>query len=336
MWRVALATIFIVAALAASLARPADAQTTTLKFAAQLPTFSTVAKDVLIPWMQAIEADSGGTVKFQQFWSGQLIQNPKTEWQSFQNGVVDVDVMVPAFFEQVLPDSAIFALPDVVHSAVEAAYGGWKMNEAGLLRGMDKLYVAATFSNDPGGIHLAKVVTSLGDLKGLKICVSGPAEAQIVQALGAAPVGMNITDTAESLSRGLYEGSLNGWTANRLYRISPVLKSHVDISLGVRQFVLGINKDVFNGLAPQAKEAIAKNSGLALSLRAGAAMEQDGQQDRAEAQAKGTIVKLSPEDQQRLAGIYQPLLDKWVADTPDGAKKLAFLRQALADYRKDH
>ena len=317
-----------------ALSRAAAADPVTVRFSTTLPIFAPVAAEVILPWFAAVERDSGGTLKFQTFWSGQLISNQPKEWDALMNGVFDLAALVPAFYVQALPDSPIFALPGVVRSAEEAAVGGWKMNEAHLLRGMDRLFVIATFSNDPGGLHFAKRIQSLADVSGLKIRVSGPAEAQIVEALGAAPVGMNVSDMAEALSRGVYDGSLNGWSANHLFRVTPVLKSHFDLSLGVRQFVFGMNRSFYEALPAQAKAALAKNSGLDLSIRMGRAMEKDGEAERADATAKGMMVPLTAADEARLAAIYQPLIDKWVADTPDGAKKLAFLEQALADYRK--
>ena len=325
----------ICASLAAAgfLSHAALAETVTLKFGSPMPNFAPVATEVVIPWLKDVEAASNGTIKFQQFWGSQLVQNPTMEYQALMNGVVDVDMLVPAFFQQVLPDSAIFALPGMVRSADEAAYGGWKMYEAGLLRGMDKLYVAGTFSNDPGGLHFARVVKSLDGLKGLKIRVSGPAEAQIVQSLGAAPVGMGVTDIAESLSRGVYDGSLNGWSANHLYRVTPVLKSHFDLSLGVRQMILAMNRSVYDKLPPEARAALDHASGLALSLRLAEAMEKDGERLRAEARQKGMIVALDAADEARLAAAEKPLIERYLADTPDGPRKHEFLLHAVEEFR---
>jgi TRAP-type C4-dicarboxylate transport system substrate-binding protein len=208
------------------------------------------------------------------------------------------------------------------------------MNEAGLLRGMDRLFVIATYSNDPGGLHFRRVVTSLDEVKRLKIRVSGPEEAKIVEALGAAPIGMNVADMADALSRGVYDGSLNGWSANHLFRVTPLLKSHLDVSLGVRQFVFAMSRTAYDKLPDPAKASLAKRRGLELSIRMARAMEQDGERERADAKTLGTLHALSAPDEARLNEAASPLIDKWIADTPDGAHKLAFLQQVLADYRK--
>ncbi len=326
---------FVLAAYCALVAWPSGAAAqTSLTFGSTLPLFGAGMTDIVVPWMRAIEGDSGGTVKFKEFYGGQLIQNPAKEYDAVINGITDATILVTPFTQQVFPDSSIFALPSVVQSAVEAADGGWKMHEAGLLRGMDKLYVAAVYSNDPGAIHFAKKQTSLDQMKGLKIRVSGPAEAALVQALGGAPVGMNVMEAAEGLSRGLYDGTLNGWGANSSYRITPVLKSHFDLSLGVRQFLLVISRSAYDALPDKAKRAVDKNSGLDLSLRLGKALDAEGIKERAEAREKGAMVALSDADKAKLDGIFKPVIDKWIADTPDGAKKMAFLQQRLVEFRK--
>ncbi len=189
--------ILALVGLLAAVAWHAAAEPVTIRFSTTLPTFAPVATQVIVPWFEDVEADSGGTIKFQQFWGGQLVPNQPKEFDALMNGVFDVGALVPAFYVQALPDSPIFALPGVVRNAEEAAVGGWKMNEAGLLRGMDRLYVIATQPTHERSRRIAfpaGVVMSLDDVKGLKIRVSGPEEAKIVEALGAAPVGMNVAD----------------------------------------------------------------------------------------------------------------------------------------------
>ena len=242
--------VIVIALLAFANAASAE---TVLKFATTLPKLGPAADGGTIPWLRAVERDSGGEIKFQEFWGGQLIPNPTKEYEALINGVSDVTIIVTSFVQQQFPDSHLFEIPNVVRNSQEAALGGWRLYEKGMLRGMDRIEPAAIFSNDPGGVHLAKPLKSLDGLKGLKIRVSGPAEAAIVEVLGAAPVGMNIMEAAEALSRGLYDGTFNGWAADRSYRFTPLLKAHIDLPMGVRQFIVAINKPVYDRLPPAAK-----------------------------------------------------------------------------------
>lgn len=314
-------------------AQAASAETV-LKFSTTLPKLGPSADNGMIPWMRAVERDSGGEIRFEEFWGGQLIQNPTKEYDALVNGVNDMTIIVTSFVQQQFPDSHLFEIPDVVRNSKEAAIGSWKMYEQGLLRGMDRIHPAAIFSNDPGGVHLAKPIKSLDGLKGLKIRVSGPAEAAIVQVLGAAPVGMNIMDGAEALSRGIYDGTFNGWSADRSYRMTPLLKAHIDLPMGVRQFIVAIDKAAYDKLPAAGKAAIDRHSGLDFSLTMAAAFEADGLAERAEAKAKGMIVPITAEERSRLDGAFKVMLDTWIAETPDGQRKYDFLQTVLADERK--
>ena len=328
------AKCLIVAAVGFVLAAAQASAETVLKFSTTLPKLGPSADNGMIPWLRAVERDSGGEIRFEEFWGGQLIQNPAKEYDALVNGVNDVTIIVTSFVQQQFPDSHLFEIPNVVRNSKEAAIGGWRMYENGMLRGMDRIRPAAIFSNDPGGVHLAKPIKSLDGLRGLKIRVSGPAEAAIVQVLGAAPVGMNIMDAAEALSRGIYDGTFNGWSADRSYRMTPLLKAHVDLPMGVRQFIVAIDKAAYDKLPAAGKAAIDRNSGLDFSLTMAAALEEDGVQERAEAKAKGMIVPITPDERRRLDGDFTAMLDKWIAETPDGRKKYDFLQSALADERK--
>jgi TRAP-type C4-dicarboxylate transport system substrate-binding protein len=324
--------ILILAALALLAASNAEAAET-IKFSTTLPKFGPAGNAGMIPWMRAVERDSGGDIKFEEFWGGQLIGNPTKEYDALVNGVCDMTIIVTSFVQQQFPDSHLFESPGVVRSAGEAAYGGWKMSERKMLRGMDKIHPAAIFANDPGTAHLAKPIKSLDQMKGLKIRVSGPAEAKIVEILGAAPVGMNITDAAESLSRGLYDGTFNGWAAIPSFRMAPLLKAHIDMPMGVRQFIVAINRAVYERLTPRARAAIDKNSGLTFSLVLARAFEADGIAERDAARKKGQIVPLTPQERARLEAAFRQMLDAWIAQTPDGKAKYDFLEAALEEYR---
>ena len=64
------------------------------------------------------------------------------------------------------------------------------MFESGLIDVGDKVHVVAVYSNDNGGLHFNRKISSLGNLKGLKVRVPGPGQARVLKALGLVPVGM--------------------------------------------------------------------------------------------------------------------------------------------------
>lgn len=321
-------------ATALCVANTAVAQTTTLKFITLVPGTDRSVTEVIQPWMRAVERDSGGTIKFQGFFGGQLVQSLAKEFEAVMSGVADTGYIISSITYSLFPDMELLSMPLLVNSSAEGTHVAWRLYEKGLMRGLENVYLAAIFTNDPNGIHLTKKINSIAELAGVKIRVSGPGQSAVVQALGGVPIGGPVPQSAESLSRGLYQGTLAGWAANATFRLGPLLKSNIDLPFGVQAIFVPINKKVYDALPPQGREAINKNSGLALSQKFSQTLEITGSGDRAEAKANGKLVTVSAGDRAAIEAKMKPIVEKWIADNPDGAKKWAVAQEALAELRK--
>jgi hypothetical protein len=52
------------------------------------------------------------------------------------------------------------------------------------------------------------------------------------------------------------------------------------------------------------------------------------------ADPNANVIELPESEQARVKKLFKPLVDQWVAETPNGAAKFAALEAALAEYRK--
>jgi TRAP-type C4-dicarboxylate transport system substrate-binding protein len=253
------------------------------------------------------------------------------------NGIQDASAIVTSATEKLFPDFGIFTLPLMFRGtgSVEASVAGWRVHEKGLIGGLDKVYVAAVYANDNGTLHLTRAIKSMDEVKGLKIRAAGPGEAEVIKLMGAVPVGMGIPQVAESLNRGVIDGALTSWGALGLFKISPLIKTHVDLPLGVRAFFLGITRKKFDELPGQAQDAIKRNSGLELSRKLGTGFEHDGLKVRREAEGnpnKG-IVAPTPAQYRDIAAKVKPLHDAWVKEEPGRDKLYGEMQRVLAEIR---
>jgi TRAP-type C4-dicarboxylate transport system substrate-binding protein len=323
------------AAVAASVgAGPAMAEPTVIKIGSFTPPKAGHVVNVIQPWLRKIEADSAGTIKFQEFWGGALIRSPRKQWEGMLNGIQDASTIIPAYTSKLFPDFTFYSLPFLFRGtgSVEGTVVGWKMHERGLLGGLDQVHVASVYSNDNGGLHFNREITSLDQLKGLKVRVPGPGQAAVVKELGLVPVGMGARQVAESINRGVIQGTLMGWSAIGIFRITPLLKSHVDLPMGSRGFFVGIHKRVYDKLPRAGKEAIAKNEGLDFSLQMGTYYERDGDRMRTKTQGRH-VVRPDAAAQKELFKKFKPFHDAWIQDTKDGAKKYQAIQEILAKHR---
>ncbi len=332
--RTILSTIGAVA-VAASIGTSAGAAgPTVIKIGSFTPPKAAHMRKIIIPWLRKVEADSAGTVKFQEFWGGALIRSPRKQWEGVLNGIQDASTIIPAYTSKLFPDFSYYSLPFLFRGtgSVEGTLVGWNMYKRGLLGGLDKVHVAAVYANDNGGLHFNRKITSLGDMKGLKVRVPGPKQAAVLKELGLVPVGMGARQIAESLNRGVIQGALMGWSAINIFRITPLIKSHVDLPMGTRSFFIAIHNRVYDKLPRQGKAAIDKNEGLAISMALGTFYENEGQHMRTKSGGRN-VVRPDAAAQKALFEKFKPYHDRWITDTKDGAKKYDAIQEILAKHR---
>ncbi len=333
-FRTILSTLGAVA-VAASIGTSAGAAgPTVIKIGSFTPSKAAYLNKVLIPWLRKVEADSEGTLKFQEFWGGALIRSPRKQWEGVLNGIQDASTIIPAYTSKLFPDFTYYSLPFLFRGtgSVEGTVVGWNMHKRGLLGGLDKVHVVGVYSNDNGGLHFNRTVKSLDDLKGLKIRVPGPKQAAVLRQLGLVPVGMGARQIAESLNRGVIQGALMGWSALSIFRITPLLKSHVDLPMGTRAFFIAIHNRVYDKLPRKAKAAVDKNEGLGISMAIGTFYENDGRRLRANTAGR-SVVRPDAATQKELFKKFKPFHDQWQKDVKDGAKKYQAIQEILAKHR---
>ena len=327
---------YALAAAAIGAVTPAAAEPTVVKFGTNMPVVGDFAKKMVAPWLRRVEQDSAGTVKFHEFWGSSLIRDPGKFYEGMMNGIQDASIILPSYTAALFPDFGLFALPMMFRGAGsgEASVAGWKMHEKGLLGGLDKVFVATIFTNDNGGMHFNRPLKTVEDMRGLKIRTAGPEEADVIKAIGGVPVAMSINVVTESINRGVIDGTMNGWSALQTFRITPLIKTHVDAPFGVRSFFIAINRKAFDALPQPGRMAFEKNSGLELTKTIGAYYDDQGVQYRREAATAGRIV-IAPkgEDLKKLEAKFKPMHDAWIKETPDNAKKYRALQEILAAMR---
>ena len=193
-------------------ASQASAQKITIRAATFTPERSITVRFAFKPWIAAVEKELGGDVKIQGYWGGSLGRNPRKQLDLVLDGVADVASVVPGYTPGKFPGFGIFELPYMFRSGTEASEAMWRMLQANQLKGFDKVKVVGFYATDTYGFHTKKPMKSLDDLKGMKIRIAGPVQAETAKFFGAVPIGMPITQATEALSRGVIDGGLFGYS----------------------------------------------------------------------------------------------------------------------------
>lgn len=313
----------------------AHAQTTTLKLAAFVPPKSVSASRVLIPISKQIAKESGGTLDLKGYFGGALGRSPFKQYKLVTDGVADAAYLLELYASGQFPDNSIFELPYNIRSATEGSMARWEMFKAGNLRGYQDIKVMGLWMSEPGGIHTRKPMSSLADIKGMKIRATGKVATAFLKQFGAVPVAMSVTKVTEAIDRGVLDGLMQSWVGLVTFRTHNVVKFHYEAPVGVLTFLIGLNKKKWNKLSASHKALIDKYGGAYMAKKAGNAFDKLGKERftkyRNDSDRKFIIP--SKAQFQKARADAQPIYDSWIKGTPDGQKKLDTLNKILAKIR---
>ncbi len=166
-------------------------------------------------WCKEVEKRTNGRVKF-NYLPGATLTPPDQTYDSVVKGIADVGMSLFNYTMGRFPMMLAIDLP----MAYKSGYVGTKMiNEYYKKfkpKELDEVKVMYLSTHGPGLLNTKKPVTKLEEAKGLKIRCTG-VTCQIVKSLGAAPVGMPMTEAYASISNGGVDGilcpaeELKGW-----------------------------------------------------------------------------------------------------------------------------
>ncbi|MFB2532346.1 TRAP transporter substrate-binding protein [Paracoccus sp. p3-h83] len=303
-----------------------------------LPDQSFVPAEILKPWADAIEADSQGRIRIDRFPSMQLGGKPADLIDQMQDGVVDVVWTLPGYTPGRFPRTEVMELPFMVADAGTASRALWRIAETDMIPTEFKdIKLLGLWVHGPGVIHSAKPVARLEDMAGQKLRSPSRLTAQLLEKLGATPVGMPAPAVPEAVSKRVIDGALLPWEVTSSVRIAELVSHHTQFpteGIYVSPLMLAMNKGVYDGLAPDLRAIIDAHSGEAFSAHAGAIQQGADAPMRDEAAARGNdIVTLPPEEAMRWLDAALPVIEAWVdgsaAQGFDGADLLARTRAGI-------
>ncbi|HSC63685.1 MAG TPA: TRAP transporter substrate-binding protein [Caldimonas sp.] len=320
-------------------------QSVTLKFHTFMAPQSNVWLSMHKPWMEKVEKDSGGRIKFEAYPAMQLGGTPVQLYDQARDGVVDVVWTLPGNTAGRFPRVEVFELPFIMNNAEATSKAYWEYIQTQAPDEFKETQVIALQVHGPGVIHSAtKPVKSPADLKGMK--VRGPTRqvTKLLGALGATPVGMPLPQIPDALSKGTIEGCVIPWEVVPSVKVHELTKFSSEFpatgpALYTTTFVMAMNKAKYESLPPDLKKVIDANSGLATSAWLGKTQQGNDPIGRKAAVDRGnTIHTLSSAEAQEFIKVSQAIDDEWVADMNkrgfDGKKLLQTARDLIAKHGK--
>jgi TRAP-type transport system periplasmic protein len=311
-------------------------QTVTLKFHTFMSPQSNVWLNMHKAWMDKVEKDSGGRIKFEAYPAMQLGGTPVQLYDQARDGVVDIIWTLPGNTAGRFPRIEVFELPFMMTNAEATSKAYWEYVQTVAPDEFKEVQLLALQVHGPGVIHTVdKAVKSVGDLKGLKMRAPTRQVTKLLSSLGATPVGMPLPGIPDALSKGTIQGCVIPW------EVVPSVKVHEPAggALYTTTFVMAMNKAKYNSLPADLKKIIDDNSGLATSGWLGKTQQAGDTAGRKSASDRNnTIFTVGVEEAQQFRRASRQVEVEWVEDMKkrgfDGQKLLATARSLIDKHTK--
>lgn len=331
------------AAAAAALGTPLAALSqaaVTLRYHTFLAPTSTNWLTMHMVWMDKVERESGGRIRFERYPAMQLGGTPANLYDQARDGIADIVWTLPGTTAGRFPRVEVFELPFMMNNAGATSRAYWEYVQTMAADEFREVHLLAAHVHGPGLIHSRdRAVRAPADLRGMR--VRGPTRqiTRLLTALGATPVGMPLTQVPEALSRGTIDATLIPWEIVPGIRVQELVRHHTEFPAGTAlytsAFVVAMNRRRYEGLPPDLKRVIDANSGSEASAWWGATQEgNDPLGRRAAAERGNQIVTLSAAEAQEFVRLSAEVDDEWVAEITrrglNGRQLLDTARQLIA------
>lgn len=271
-------------------------------------------KAVIGRWLDAVEKNSKGMIKFERHWAGEPVPSKET-LDALSVGMLDVVVAFPPYFSGKVGIGDICAMPKNFRTFADVYDLWWNsplgeiIDKAYQKRANAKFLWPAIFAPENFQIgKRTKKIRKFDDFKGLKIRAGGGALHRTVKAIGASPVQTVGGEYYTAMQRGTIDAGLMTSYSLETYKMWEVCDQIVNPPIFNHCFVgVWMNLDKWKGLSPELQQILI-DSARKLESNFIAFCEMDDARIRKIAEKKGVeFYVLPPEEQAKMWAAVEPV-----------------------------
>ena len=291
-------------------------------------------------WCKEVEKRTKGQV-YVEYYPGGTLTKAAQCYDGVVTGLSDVGLSCLAYTRGRFPVMAAVDLPlgytsgRVATKVVNEVYKKFMPKE---LMDTRVMYLHA---HGPGLPHTRdKAIKTLEDMKGLKMRATGTC-GKVAAALGATPVSMPMPETYQSLQKGVVDGSLYPWEANKGWKLGEVCHycTAAFSSAYTTAFFVVMNKDKWQSI-PADLQQIIQEINEEWIVKHGEAWDGTDYEGIAYfLNQGGTIMGIDKREAEKWRAAVAPMLEEYVADMKkkgfaNAQEIVDFIVSTLAEYQK--
>lgn len=300
--------------------------------------------DWLVPWARLLEQDSNGRLKVEIYPAMQLGGRPTELYEQARTGVVDIVWTITGYSPDRFPRLEVFELPWVAPSeAVRASATAWDYYETYAKDEFADVKLLAISTAGRATLFLRnREVRRPSDLANLPIRVSTRIVAKSVQAYGALPKTVAVTELTPALTKGAIAGLVTQYrmteTLNLTNHIDHVTEFTADETLYTGVYIIVMNKARFESLPPDLQNIIESRSGHQLSAKLGWQMDLwEREAERVIKSGRARVIQVEGAALAPWKAAAKGQIAAWVAERnaagDDGRMLIESVRRIAEEYR---
>lgn len=264
---------------------------TTLRLGHLWPAQSAVNQGLIEAWAKQVKEDSDGALQV-EIYPSQTLSKANSAYEGVVNGVADITITLQGYTAGRFPLSEIVQLPGVSASAPQGACILQSLYDDGDLGDeYADSHPLFFFTTGPAPLHTRETeVRSPEDLEGLRIRTPSEVSSDMLESMGADPVGMPAPDIYTSMQRGVIDGLSLPWEAMKVFQVNELANYHLDIPYYTGALMAVMNRDTYEALSPEARKAIDANSGMRWAEKAGKVFYELDTQGKEQAREQGDTI----------------------------------------------
>ncbi len=284
---------------------------------------------VFVPFAEEVEEKTGGRVTFEHALAGALGPT-KEQYDLAVTGVADISYIGSPYTPGRFPMLSVAELPIRCPSGETTTRALMELMKKGYFdEEFHETKLLAVWTTSPIQFQWTnKRVSSLADLKGLKIRSATSYWSGLVSKLGLVPVEAPVTEVYGMMEKGIVDGVGFPWNGMVTWKSIEITKYLNPVDLIYFPFALAMNKQTWDKL-PADVQTIIEEVAEKYSYIAGKEHDtRDAQAKEDFAKLGGEVISFSEADWDKIRELMAPAYDEWIKTTE--AKGLP-ATQALAD-----
>lgn len=277
---------------------------------------------VMFAWLAAeLATRSGGDLTLQVFPAGQLGAGPVQQYRRVVEGVADITFGVSAYTPTIFPRTMLAILPGEAETSAEATQQILSVYDEHLASEYEDVVMLGLSTAAGIGIASTRDLSTLEGFEGAKIVPYAALTTPLIEAMGAVPVQMPVTEMYTGLSTGTIDGAYatyNNMTPPwNFWDVADYFVENVPVQHAV-VFVL-MNRERYEGLSDAHRAIIDDLAGEAISMQIAASFDGADQRSLAminERLGDGSfeMVRLSDEERARVDAAMEAGMEAVFAD----------------------